>query len=35
MKLYKQYTKGSYSHLGSDMTLSSDNPLRLGRTYYK
>ena len=35
MKLYKQYTKGSFSHLGSDMTLSSDNHYDLGRTYYK
>ena len=28
MKLYKGYTKGSYSFLANNTTLSSDNPLR-------
>ena len=28
MKLYKDYTKESYSFLGNDMSSSSDNPLR-------
>ena len=28
MKLYKEYTKESYSFLVSDTTLSSENPLR-------
>ena len=28
MKLYKDYTKKSYSFLVNDTTLSSDNPLR-------
>ena len=26
MKLYKDYTKEPYPHLGKDMTLSSDSP---------
>ena len=29
MKLYKDYTKESFSFLVNDTTLSSDNPLRL------
>ena len=28
MKLYKNYTKGPYSFLVNDTTLSADNPLR-------
>ena len=35
MKLYKDYTKKQNSFLVNDTTLPSDNPLRLGRTYYK
>ena len=28
MKIYKEYTKETYSFLVNDMTLSSDDPLR-------
>ena len=28
MKIYKDYTKGPYSFLVNDTTMSSDNPLR-------
>ena len=34
LKLYKDYTRKPYSFLVNDITLSSDNPLRLGETYY-
>ena len=31
MKLYKDYTKESFSFLVNDATLSSDNPLRFSK----
>ena len=33
--LYKYYSKKPYSFLVNDTTLSSDNRLRLEKTYYK
>ena len=35
MKLYEEYTKESYAFLVNDTSLSSDNSLRLRKTYYK
>ena len=35
MKLYKVYTKESYSFLANDTTLSSDNPLRFRKNLLK
>ena len=35
MKLYKDYAKQLYSFLANSTTLWSDNPVDLGRTYYK
>ena len=35
MKLYKDYAKQLYSFLANNTTLWSDNPLDLGKTYYK
>ena len=35
MKLYKDYTKETFWFLVNDTTLSSDNPLRLGKNLLK
>ena len=35
MKLYKDYTEEPYTFLVNDKTLSSNNPLGFGGTYYK
>ena len=34
MKLYKEYTKEPYSFLVNNTTLSSDNPLRFGKSLF-
>ena len=33
-KLYKEYTKEPYSFLVNNTTLSSDNPLRFGKSLF-
>ena len=35
MKLYKDYTKEPHSFIVNDTTLSSDNPLRFRKNFYK
>ena len=35
MKIYKKYTKGPYSFLVNDKTLSSDDPLRFRKNLFR